>query len=389
VKILWHSNAPWAPTGYGQQTALHVPELRDLGHEMGISAFYGLQGGILNVDDIPIYPRGQDIWGNDILPAHAEHFGADIVITLMDVWVLRATAVSRIRWCPWLPVDHKPCPPPIARIAKLAYQPIAYSKFGKEQLEAAEVDAAYVPHGIDTELFQPGDKAEARKKMGLPEDVFLVGMVAANKGNAPSRKCFVEAMMGFKILHDRYQDTAIYIHSVTGTQHQGINLTELGEVLQIPEDAMYFADQYQMQVGYPNQYIRDAYNAMDVLLNPAMGEGFGLPIIEAQACGVPAIVTDWTAMSEVCKAGWKVSGRPFYTPMAAWMLQPNVAEIVDALDECYNLSDSAREHMAKKARVHARNYDVKHVAQVYWKPLLERIEGEISEGGELKMVSFA
>jgi glycosyltransferase involved in cell wall biosynthesis len=45
------------------------------------------------------------------------------------------------------------------------------------------------------------------------------------------------------------------------------------------------------------------YSAMDVLLNPAMGEGFGITVLEAQACGTPAIVTDFSAMTEVCGGG--------------------------------------------------------------------------------------
>jgi hypothetical protein len=37
--ILLHSNAPWAASGYGQQTKLFAPRLRDLGHHVAISAF--------------------------------------------------------------------------------------------------------------------------------------------------------------------------------------------------------------------------------------------------------------------------------------------------------------------------------------------------------------
>ena len=29
TKLLWHSNAPWAPTGYGQQTGLFAPRLAE------------------------------------------------------------------------------------------------------------------------------------------------------------------------------------------------------------------------------------------------------------------------------------------------------------------------------------------------------------------------
>lgn len=37
-----------------------------------------------------------------------------------------------------------------------------------------------------------------------------------------------------------------------------------------------------------------------------LGEGFGIPIIEAQAAGCPVIVTDCTAMTELCLSGWLI-----------------------------------------------------------------------------------
>lgn len=41
--------------------------------------------------------------------------------------------------------------------------------------------------------------------------------------------------------------------------------------------------------------LADLYNAADVFVNPSQGEGFGLTNIEAMACGLPVIVTRWSA----------------------------------------------------------------------------------------------
>ena len=83
MNILWASNAPWAHTGYGNQTRIFVPRIHDLGHEMSIFANFGLGGAVLNLsDDIKVYPLGLDRHGKDIIASHAAHVKADIVITL-------------------------------------------------------------------------------------------------------------------------------------------------------------------------------------------------------------------------------------------------------------------------------------------------------------------
>ena len=61
-------------------------------------------------------------------------------------------------------------------------------------------------------------------------------------------------------------------------------------------------------VSYPDGYFYDMglideeamatwYNGLDVLSLCSYGEGFGLPLIEAQSCGIPVITTDGSAMS--------------------------------------------------------------------------------------------
>ena len=57
MKINWFSNAPWAASGYGVQTKLFAPRLKEAGHEIGITAFYGLEGSVINWNGIQIYPR--------------------------------------------------------------------------------------------------------------------------------------------------------------------------------------------------------------------------------------------------------------------------------------------------------------------------------------------
>ncbi|WP_290673507.1 glycosyltransferase [Aquabacterium sp.] len=51
--------------------------------------------------------------------------------------------------------------------------------------------------------------------------------------------------------------------------------------------------------GLDNEAVRAAYSLARALLFPSLAEGFGWPIIEAQACGCPVITTDEAPMNEI------------------------------------------------------------------------------------------
>ena len=380
MRALWHSNAPWAGTGYGQQTALFLPLLRSQGHEIAVSSFYGLNGQQMDWDGFTVYPGGTDTYGNDVLTSHALHwFGgnaaAGAIITLCDVWVLRSPTLKHFTVAAWTPVDHAPCPPAVASFfTKTGAVPIAMSRFGQRQLTLAGLEPLYVPHGVDTKLFHPGvcKRAAAREMLGLPADGFLVGMVAANKGNNPSRKAFPQAFLAFKQLAQEHSDALLYCHCESRGNHMGVNLEEMAEAFGI-RDRVRFVDQYALRLGIPQQAMPVVFRAIDVLLNPSMGEGFGIPLIEAQACGTPVIATDCTSMPELVGAGWLVEADLWWDGLQAGFYgYPKPSSILDALREAYK-----HRRDEKRAVDFAAAYDAELIARDFWKPALEVVEGRL------------
>ena len=55
-----------------------------------------------------------------------------------------------------------------------AWKRITFSQHGVKMTHEAGLDCYYVPHGVETALFHPGDRQEARKLLGLPADKFVV-----------------------------------------------------------------------------------------------------------------------------------------------------------------------------------------------------------------------
>ncbi len=64
LAIGWNSNAPWAATGYGTQTAQVTQRLKELGHDVAIFNNYGLEGSNTDWNGMTVYQRGADLYSN-------------------------------------------------------------------------------------------------------------------------------------------------------------------------------------------------------------------------------------------------------------------------------------------------------------------------------------
>jgi glycosyltransferase involved in cell wall biosynthesis len=378
MRILWMSNAPWSSSGYGQQTALFLPRLKNLGHEMGCFAYYGLEGGGLNLNGVAYYPRMGHPYGNDVSVAHYQMHRAELMISLMDVWVMNPEDYDKnITWVPWYPVDHDPMPSIIRGKLAHAMKRITYSKFGVEKTHEAGLDCYYIPHGIDTAIFYPGDKQMSRANLGWPNDKWIVSTVAMNKGN-PSRKNFAEMAMAFAEFHKKHPDTTWFIQALRGdSSNDMINIPELMSTFGLIEGQDWVMPaQYQTAVGFPAQYIADVYRASDCMMLVSAGEGFGIPLLEAQAVGCPIITSGWTANKELCFAGRLIDKKdayPFYTSLASYQFKPRWEAITDALNQEYETPTGIKE-MHQAVKTVKDEYDVDVITATKWKPILAEIK---------------
>jgi glycosyltransferase involved in cell wall biosynthesis len=395
-RLLWHSNAPWASTGYAGQTALFTPRLAEH-YELAVSAFYGLEGSPLAYGNFQVLPGLGGSFGNEAIEGHAERwFGSlrgGLVVTLMDVWVLDPRIWKKLNVACWCPVDHDPAPPRVHNFFnRSGVVPIAMSKFGQERLP----DALYCPHAVDTEVYKPYDRAESRKG-GLPESAFVVGVVAANKGNPP-RKSFPEIMQAFAAFRKRHDDVLLYLHTEITGMHDGVEIPKLVEAFNIPPESVFYADQYrQMYDPLPHDSMARLYSSMDVLVNISKGEGFGLPIIEAQSCGTPVIVTDFSAMPELVGGGWLVEYEREWSPqglnplgiVAAWHAKPSIEDTVEALESAYRMSAEDRRQTAERSRKHALKYDIETVMEEHMLPTLEKAAERYEDRKPMKLAVAA
>ncbi len=375
MRFTWLSNASWWGSGYGVQTSLFLPRMKADGHDPALIAYCGLTGNILNINGIQVFPQALHPYGQDICWEHTRRFGTNILFSLTDAWVMEPDRIPHgFKWIPYYPVDSNPMPPLVRERLQASHKRIAMSKYGVLKSNEAGLECYYVPHGIDTKQYYPVDKQEAREKLKLPKDAYIIGTVAMNKGANPSRKSFVEMISAFTLFKQKHKNAVYLLHTHDGQGMDGVvHFRELcmQNGLEIGRDVI-FTDPYFSFCGAPVEFMRDLYSSMDVFLLVSMGEGFGIPIVEAQACGVPVIVGDWTAMSELCFSGHKIDvndATPFYTPQAAYMYMPKVEAIERKLSLEY-MKPSSKE----KAREGALQYDADLVYSQYWHPVLADIE---------------
>lgn len=330
-------------------------------------------------EGIPVFPRGMDAYSNDVIPAHAMSWGQPtgqqpLIITLFDCWVFRGAGWDVMdRIASWVPVDHFPVPPAVAEwLKRPQVTPIAMSKFGRDAIERLDVQTLYVPHAIDTSIFKPSEGVEgsegtipARQWMGVPDDAFVIGMVSANKG--PDRKSFAESFLAAAMVMQQHDDVWLYLHTEATTAMQGLDLRALLAATGVPADRVRFVDAYPYRQGIPKEVLASIYSAIDVLLQPSRGEGFGVPAIEAEACGTPVVVSNATAQAELCGDGWLVDVQPTWDAnQAAWFFTPLVPSIVDGLEAAY-----ARGRGRSQAAIDfAAQYDADVVFRDFWAPAL-------------------
>jgi glycosyltransferase involved in cell wall biosynthesis len=383
LRILWYSNAPFAPTGYGTQTAQVVQRLTK-NHEVAIHAMYGIEGVSSVWNGIKLYPRGMSPYSDDVLVAHWMDWAngnrdiAAMLMTLFDVWVLKSPSLDQVpNIASWVPIDHAPCPPEVVSWCKRPnVKPIAMSKFGLDMLQNAGVDAMYAPHAFE-DVFVPTPKLSngrgeftGRQLMEVDEDRFVVMMNAANKGQNPSRKSFGENILSFAIFAQNRPDALLYLHTERDGAMGGINLVHLLEACGVKKEQYKIVDPYTYRTGFPQQALAALYTASDVLLACSMGEGFGIPVIEAQACGTRVIVSDYTAQPELVGAGWAVDIQPFWdSHQKSWFCTPQVPSIVNALIEAYE----APRGVCDEAVAFADQYRADTVFETHWKPIMKEL----------------
>jgi glycosyltransferase involved in cell wall biosynthesis len=379
------SNSYNAPTGYGQQVTMLVDRLKRANLDVAMLSNYGLEGipSVINTPfgKVPHYPRGLDQYSNDSGPQDHKNFIADknkpnLLISLYDVWVMKSKGYDDFPIAAWTPLDHVTLPPGVEKFLKKEnVTPIAMSPHGVRQLTAKDIECEYAPHAIDTKVYKPSYKIgnhDINEYMGLKDDNFVVGVVAANKASGlVHRKAYGELILAFSIFAKDKPDAVLYLHTDSFGLSGGWNLLNILASLGVKKEQVIFPNPQDYRFGLAQSDLAALYTRMDVLLAPSLGEGFGVPSVEAQACGTRVIGSNWAATPDlVSPDSWLTEGQLTWDAgQDAWWMTPNVSSLVNALEESYK----AERGPSQVAIDFASQFEVEKVWDESWIPILKKL----------------
>lgn len=151
-------------------------------------------------------------------------------------------------------------------------------------------NGVYLPHGCNTILFQPQMKNQTR----IPrfKNMFTFLWIGRNE----VRKAMGRAILAFMQMYDKVENVQMVIRSDWKTG----NGEKTGLYLSRHKELPIIRDQMR---DFPHASMQQVYYNCDVLIITTKAGGFELQSLEAQACGLPVLVTDWTFMNETVVDG--------------------------------------------------------------------------------------
>lgn len=208
-----------------------------------------------------------------------------------------------------------------------------------------------IPAGVDTRRFKPLNDPQAssawRRKIFGEDRPFILYV-----GKPTKRRNLPNLLQAFARL--KREEELPHRLLLIGSSLPGVSFA--GEIHRLGLDA----DVVDLPYAEHDEIIQ-AYNACELFIYPSSYEGFGLPVLEAMACGAPVIATNNTAFPE------------FAGGVALLLSDAQPDTLAEGILKVIRDS-SIREHMVKAGPERASSYDWHVVTRMYLDLLMELAE---------------
>jgi glycosyltransferase involved in cell wall biosynthesis len=309
----------------------------------------------------------------------------DVLVILDDIYALTYMLRPQIRdevrragipWVYYYPVESArgggQLPPEMVRVLRAADLPVAMSHYGQQVGLANGVSAAYIPHGVDTSLFEPAPQKRAAKQALGYQQHFVILSDARNQ----PRKLLPRTLEIFRRFAADKDDVLLHLHC--DPQDPMARLPIYRYDLRSDIDFLGLTDRARvtrdmsMRAGLAVEQLAKLYQAADVHLLTSWGEGFGLPTLQAAASGVVPLAVAYSASRElVLDHGEAVAVRAFLCDrLGRYYALMDIDDAVVRLERLYR-DPTLLAAKARCARAFALKYDWQDVVFA-WHDLLQR-----------------
>jgi len=357
-KILWYGDAV-SNTGFARVTHSvleHLSKDNDV-------VVYGINyTGDPHDYPFKIYPAAahnpQDRFGIGRIQQIVEHEKPDFFFCLNDIWIVNQVwerihllrDTLKFKFIAYFPTDSEWYPLSMLRYIKDWDFAITFTIEQAQRLMAHGIQpkmTGVIPHGLDQNKFYEIDKEVARNRLGLPLDKFIV----FNGNRNQPRKLIDQTIKAFAEFAKGKNDVLLYLNmgeKDLGWAVKEIFETEMRRRGEDPTAKLALTPNMNYMSAPPDEQLNLIYNATDVGINTANGEGWGLVPFEHALCRKPQIVPAHTS----CKDIWK--GKGLLIDVAAWITDKDLGVergIIDykhaaqLLQELYE-DETYRKHVA-------------------------------------------
>lgn len=374
-KVLWFSDAG-CTTGFSRVThSIGERLVEDYGHEVHVLAV-NFRG-----DAWPCERPGHDhptplrLYRPDLAVAGDIHgysrvlemfakVEPDVVVLLTDPPIALRFLFGNDRYDPakiflqyrphlyYVPCDGTNLPRRWTELLPKVTNIVAMSKWGQQQYQPSKL----VYHGIDHELWWPiwekpkttttgivcHTKEDCKEAFGFPRDSFLVGRVDTNSGRK-DYPALVKAMWPFMKAHP---EVRAHFHCEDEGPGVGVRFGALlSREPEVDPKRFHFPGLHTSFEGWDQQDMNVLLSAFDMTVSTSRGEGFGLTLLEAAACGIPIVAQNVSAIPEVVgPGGILIEPKDLLTTPSGedtWL--PDIPAFTAAIERLYDDPDLRRQ----------------------------------------------
>ena len=384
AKVLWLGDAG-SHTGFARVThAIGERLVSDYGHDVHVLAINYDGGDPVDTNlklHVPTTKVQSDIYGQSRFTELLAKIEPDVVVMLNDPNIVLDLILRNkydiqhilLRYRPilaYVPIDGYNHPRAWFDALHKTTRPIAMSQHGQREMTVpVEPDGDLkVPdliyHGVDHDRFFPVDlkhplklsngetirsKTEAKKQFGWDKNDFIVLRVDKNSG----RKDYPASWKALVPFMHRHKNVRVHFHCQGDGLEHGLDIKSMLSRDPDTNERFSLPNNLNTWYGWPEEDLVALYNAADVFISTSRGEGFGLTIAEALACGVPVIAQNVSAIPEIVGPGGILiePSRETTVPSGKDQWLADIDAFTAALERLYN-SAGARRDMGQKGREH-------------------------------------